>query len=173
MATSSQYGSFVPNTFVWDLQELQKVQSIDPKLRELLIRLYQNLNLVVLNLNIKDVGQYPRMEVVNGQLWFPNPANNSTTVATAQERQVLRKVLLFVGGLPNNGSQTIPHGITVTKNTSWTRIYATATTATGTGISLPNASTTITTTTSNVVISTTANLSSYVLTYIILEYIQT
>ena len=79
MANSTQYGAFVPNTFIWDVQQLQQVDLNSPEFKELLVRLYQNLGLMCDVLNIKDTGMYQVTELVNGQLFFSNPANNSST----------------------------------------------------------------------------------------------
>lgn len=172
MATSSQYGAYLPTSWVWDLQQLDQVKDIDPKLKELLVRLYQNLNLMALVLNVKETGQYALMEIVDGNLWFPNPNNNSSTAASADQRQELRKTFLFTGALPNIGTQNIAHGITVTANTTWTLIQGTATNPGVGGVSLNSSSATITVTTSNIVITTTVDLSAYTITYIVLQYLQ-
>ena len=172
MANSSQYGAFIETTFDLDVAQLQQVEVNSPEFKELLVRLYQKLNKMVNVINVKETGQYPLMETVNGQLWFPNPANNSSTVAIATQRQVLRKTFLFTGALPNSGVESIAHGITVTANTTWTLIQGTATNPGVGGVSLNSSSATITVTTSDIVITTTTNLSAYTVTYIVLEYIQ-
>jgi hypothetical protein len=172
MANSSQYGAFVPSNWIWDIQQLQDIKDVSPELKELLIRLYQNLNLMANVLNVKETGQYALMEIVDGNLWFPNPANNSSTAAGPAERQELKKTFLINGALPNIGVVTIPHGITVTANTTWTYIEGTATNPGVGGVSLNSSSATISTTTTNIVITTTVDLSAYTLTYIVLRYLQ-
>jgi len=173
MATSSQYGAFVPTNWIWDIQQLEDIDDISPELKELLVRLYQNLNLMANVLNVKITGQYALMETVDGALWFPNPANNSSTPTAPAERQELRKTFIIVGPLPNAGATTIPHGITVNAGTSWTFIQGTATKPSGDGVSLNSSSATISTTSNNIVITTTVDLSAYTLTYIVLSYLQT
>lgn len=117
MANSSQYGAFVPTNYIWDIQQLQET-NIDPQAKELLIRLYQNVNAIALVLNVKTTGQFPLMETVNGNLWFPNPNNNSTTAATASLRQELQQTYLITNVVP--GVRTVAHGITITKATTFT-----------------------------------------------------
>jgi|GEM_PF-1192462 len=126
MATSSQYGAFVQTTNIWgDMQRVESADVNSPEFKELIVRLYQNVNLIANVLNIKDTGQYPLMEVVCNQLYFPNPANSSSTPAYPAERQVLRKTFNVAGGAPV-GVTTIPHSITVTAATTFTRIYGVA-----------------------------------------------
>ena len=83
MANSTQYGAFVPNTFIWDVQQLQQVDLNSPEFKELLVRLYQNLNLMANVINVKETGMYPLEEFNTGNSWFPNPANNSSTDANS------------------------------------------------------------------------------------------
>jgi len=182
MATSNQYGSFVPTNFVWDIQQLQQIDVTSPEFKELLVRLYQNINLIALGLNIKDTGLYAiSNEVVNGQLWFPNPANTSSTAATPALRQVFRKLVNF-GALPDTATKSVPHGITcktTTGGTTFTRIYATASDTTNrVYIPIPYASPTlannieINVDATNVNITTGSNRSAFNVCYVILEYIQ-
>ena len=70
-------GSFVPSTNIWDVQQLYNIDVNSVAFRELLVRLYQNINLITNTLNTKDSGYYDLNPFVNGQLYFPDPANNS------------------------------------------------------------------------------------------------
>lgn len=126
MANSTQYGAYVSTTNVWDLQQIQTVDVNSQEFKELLVRLYQNINNICIVLNIKDTGMYPITEYVNGQLWFPNPANSSATTAAANpiQRQVLRKVINF--GAVGAGANAINHNIPVNAAYTFTRIYGTA-----------------------------------------------
>jgi hypothetical protein len=180
MATSSQYGSFVQTSFVWDIQQLQELDVTSPEFKELLVRLYQNLGLMALVLNTKDTGMYPTAETVNSQLYFPNPANTSATAAKPALRQVLRKVINYTTALPNTGTATIAHGITCTDATTFTRIYGVANDKTGHNyLPLPYASPTAANNIelkvdgTNVTIITGSNRTAFTVTYIILEYLQT
>src|ERR1700674_5791632 len=95
MATRGQFGAFVPTTNIWDVGQLQDVDINSPEFKELLIRLYQNLNLMALVINVKDTGYYVTNELVNGQLFFPNPNLNSTTTSTPAFRQAFRILVNF------------------------------------------------------------------------------
>lgn len=121
--STSSFGSFVPTTFIWEIQQIQSA-NIDPNLKDVLIRLYQNLNQVCIVLNTKDTGMYVEQEFINGQVYFPNPALNSTTALNPQMRQVFRKVINF-GALPNAAAKSVAHNI---QQPEWimTRMYATA-----------------------------------------------
>ena len=126
-------GAFVPTTNVWDVSQLYEIDVNSEAFKELLVRLYQNLNNISLVLNLKDTGYYLNQEFVNGQLYFPNTNLNSSTEQTSEFRQVWRLVINF-GALPDfTGSPTksVPHGLTITPGVTFTRIYATASNTTG------------------------------------------
>lgn len=119
MANPTDFGSFVPTTSGRNIPE--------------------TLNLMSLVLNTKDTGYYPLTEFINGQLWFPDPALSSSTATAPTYRQVYRKVI-NTGALPNTGTSSVAHGITITATTSFTRIYGAATDPSTTFIPLPYAS---------------------------------
>ena len=174
-------GSFLPTTSVWDVSEIYSTDVTSPAFKELLVRLYQNLNNMAVSVNTRDAGFYSNPEFVNGQLFFPSPALNSNTSTVARQRQVFRMVINF-GTLPNNATTTKAHGITVTPATSFTRIYGAATNPTSGAYSylpLPYSSTTdvahnieLFVDGTNVNIKTGANYSAYTISYVVLEYIK-
>jgi hypothetical protein len=179
MANSTQYGAFVPTNYVWDVQQLQSTNVNSPEFKELLVRLYQNINSIALVLNVKETGLYQVTELVNGQLYFSNPNNNSSTVANPNLRQVYRKVINYTTALPNTGTVTIPHNIVCTAATTFTRIYATASDTAGKNyIPLPYASPTLANNIelkvdgTNISIITGSNRSNFTQTYIVVEYLQ-
>lgn len=170
-------GAFIPTTNVWDVNEVYSA-GLDPKLTELLVRMYQNLNLMATNVNLKDVGYYVLQPFVNGQLYFPNPANSSASPAYPANRQVNRLVINF-GALPNAGTKSVPHGLPVNAAWTFTRIYGTATDPNAQFIPIPYASTTAVANNielwvdpTNVNVRTAANYSAYTITYIVLEWLQ-
>lgn len=125
MADPKNYGAFSPTTFIWDSQRLNEIDVTSQEFKELLIRLYQNLNLMANVLNIKDSALYFQEEFVCGQLYYEDPNLSSSTARSPEPRQVFRKVIAF-GALPNAGDKHAAHNITVTASTIFTRIYATA-----------------------------------------------
>lgn len=179
MANSTQYGASVETNFIWDVQQLQNVDVTSPEFKELLVRLYQNLGKMATVLNVKDTGLYQVTELVNGQLYFSNPAYNSSTAINPALRQVYRKVINYTTPLPNAGTVAIPHGITCTASTTFTRIYGTANDTTGFNyIPLPYASPTLINNIelkvdgTNVTIITGSNRTNFTITYLIVEYMQ-
>ena len=177
-STSSvaNFGSFVPTTNIWEVQQLLDTD-VDPKLKELLVRLYQNVNNISISLNTRDAGYYVNQEFINGQIFFPNPALDSTTPQTPTMRQVFRLVINF-GALPNATTKSVAHGITITSGFSFTRIYATATNPSTSFIPIPFSSPTlnqnikITVDATNVNITTAIDYTAYTICYVILEFIK-
>ena len=173
-------GLFVQSTSVWDVQQIESTDVKSPEFKELLVRLYQNINNIVLSLNIKDSGYYTLTPFVNGQLFFPNPALNSTTSPGPSFRQVQRLVINF-GALPNATSKSVAHGLTFNANTTFTRIYATATKSDQTSfLPIPYASASavnknieLSITDTNAIITTATNYSAYTVCYVVIEYLQT
>ena len=174
-AAQANPGMFVPTTNVWDPSEIFSVDINQPEFKELLVRLYQNLNTISLALNLKDTGYYVQEEFVNGQAFFPNPTLSSTTATNPVHRQVFRKVVNF-GALPNNALKSVAHGLTITNTFTFTRIYATASDTTGSNyIPIPYVGTgqiEMFVDGTNVNIRTTSNRTAFTVTYAILEYIK-
>jgi len=68
-------GSFVPTTNIWDPSEIYETNVNSDDFKELLVRLYQNLNLMANVLNSKDTGYYFNQEFATSNLYF-NPASS-------------------------------------------------------------------------------------------------
>lgn len=176
--SQANFGSFVPSTFIWQMQEAQSLQ-IDPGLKQLLVKLYQNLNLMQISLNQREFANYSLTEVLNGQTYFPVPGLNSLSSIQPEDRQVFRTTINF-GPLPNTTTITVPHDIDIDSGYSFTRIYGAATNSNQTSfIPLPYASCTdvahnveLKVTDTNVFITSGADYSDYINTYIVLEYIK-
>jgi hypothetical protein len=173
----SNLGSFVPTSFSWEIAQLQETD-LDPKLKSLMIRLYQNLNVMSLVLNQKDTGYYVQQEFVNGQQFFPDPNLNLSSSATPIFRQVYRTVINF-GALPNTATKSIPHTIDINSNFSLTRLYAAATDPSALKfIPIPYASPTaadnieINMDTTNINIITGKDQTAYTTCYVVIEYIK-
>lgn len=179
MAVHNNVGSFLATTNVWDVTEVNALEKESPALKELLIRLYQNLNQSSININLKDTGYYTTSEFVNGQSFFPNPGLTSASSTTPTMRQVYRCVINF-GALPNTTTKSVPHHLTFNPGFSMTRLYGSASKSDATSfIPLPYASTTavannieLSVTGTNVVIKTGIDYSAYTTTYVVLEYLK-
>jgi hypothetical protein len=173
-------GSFVATTYLLDPAEIQQADIPGTALKEILVRLYQSFNSTSLSMNTRDAGYYVQEEFVCGQIYYPNPANTSTTgtrPAGAEFRQVFRKVIDF-GALPNNATKSVAHGIMITSGFSFTRIYATATNPSTAFIPIPFASSTagdiisLDVYATNVNITTASDKTAFTITYVVLEYIK-
>lgn len=173
--SQSNIGLFIPTTNVWDIQNLEDPKDISPALKELLIRLYQNINYISVALNLKDSGYYVQQEFLTGQLFFPNFVNDNTS---NNGRQAFRMVVNF-GALPNNGTLSVAHGINVQNSFIFTRMYGCASNQTTTTyLPIPYSSATTAkiiemyVDATNVYITTSSDLSSYTQTLVILEYVK-
>ena len=178
MANPQNVGSFVPTTQVWDVSEIYNTDVASPAFKELLVRLYQNLNLMALALNTKDTGIYPTSEFINSQVWFPDPTLTSASSTTPTFRQVFRKVINF-GALPNTATKTVAHNLTMTATTTLTRLYGAATDPVNLRyIPLPYASPVLANNielscdNTNVSVTTGSNRTAFSVCYIVIEYIK-
>ena len=173
-------GLLVPTNYTWAIEQIDNAE-IDEKLKELfrqlLVRLYQDVNIIQVNLNAKDTGQYLLTPFLCGQQFFPNPLLNSSTSTNADGRTVFREVVNF-GGLPNAGAKAVPHNIYLNKGFTFTRIYGAASDTTGLNyIPLPYASPTLVNNIelnvdgTNINIITGSNRTNFGTCYVVLEYI--
>ena len=181
-AQISNVGSFVPTTNVWETQQLYDVDINSEEFKELLVRLYQNINNIAIALNTKDTGYYSTIEFLNGQLFFPNPALSTSTTQGNTYRQVFRTTVNF-GALPNTGTKSVAHNIDIAPlvptNFTFTRIYGAANKPDQSSfIPLPYSSATLdnnielSVTATDVVITTAADYSAYTTSYIVVEYLK-
>ena len=112
-------GSYVPTTFIYDVAQLHAVNVNSPEFKELLVRLYQTLNQVVLSLNLKDTGYYMNQEYLTSQVYF-NPVSN----LPKDYRQIFRTTY-NIGPL-GAGLTNTAHGLPITTTWQFTRIYGVA-----------------------------------------------
>lgn len=126
------YGSYVPTTNIWDVGQLYDVDVNSEEFKELLVRLYQNLNLIATVLNTKATGYYINQQFVSGKLFF-NPA-----AASPNDPSQLRPgyIISINTGALGAGITTVNHNIPVTNTYKWMFIYGAATN-TGTLVGYP------------------------------------
>ena len=189
MAQQETNGLFIPTSQVWDIQELYDKKGMSEDVRELFIRLYEELNKIALAINMKDSGMYTTTEFVSGQTFFSNPSYSSATSETAVQRSVYRKVINF-GALPvriapaTSANISIAHGIPgINSGIQFTRIYGCSSNKTNTTYipipySWPNdpkENIAVFASTANVTIVTgdTNTWANYNDTVVILEYLKT
>lgn len=179
MALPNPTGSFAPTTFVLDVAQIDQIDVNSAEFKELLVRLYQNLNRICLVLNTKSGGYYSVFPFVTGNIYFPNVAGTgiAASLSSSEFRPSTRIVINF-GALPNNTTKSVAHGLSVTSNTTWVVIYGTATDPNGLiGIPIPYASATtadiveLYVDATNVNVITNGNLTNYTTTIIVLEFL--
>lgn len=171
----STQGYFIPSSNIWDVSQLYDTNVNDPAFKELLVRLYQNVNNISQLLNIKDTGVYVTSDIVNGQTFFPNPTSDPNAGSTLTNRQVHRLVI-NVGAI-GAGTTSVAHGLTIAPTWTFTRIYGAASFYSSTPTSsryypLPTTSLTLYADGTNVNITNSTGI-SFTSCYVILEYLQT
>lgn len=124
-------GSYVPTTNVWDIARLYEVEVSSPEFKELLVRLYQNVNNIAIVLNTKVTGYYIEQEFVSGKLFY-NP--NADPNDPLQLRPGFLKTTNT--GPLGAGVTAVNHNIAVTATFQWMFIYGAAT-DTGTLVGYP------------------------------------
>lgn len=171
-------GAFVPTTQAWDPALSLRDKPSPEQLRELLVRLYQNINNISVVLNLKTTGYYPLDEFVTGELWYPDPSTITGSSQSNVYRQIYIKVIPF-GTLPNNTSASVAHGISFGTKYTLVQAYATANnTARTSMIPIPYASPTLANnislevTNTDVVITTGTNRTAYTTTNVVLKFIK-
>lgn len=109
-------GLYVPTTNVWDVSEIYQIDINSDQFKELLVRLYQNVNDISLALNNKESAFYYLEEFVTGQQYF-NPASNDPLLYRNGFRRTVNT--------PNVGAgvNTFAHGITIGSTYSFVHIY--------------------------------------------------
>jgi hypothetical protein len=122
-------GSFVPTTNVWDVSRLYDIEVTSPEFKELLVRLYQNVNNIALVLNTKVTGYYINEEFVSGKLFF-NPASNDPAALRPGFIKTINT------GALGAGVTAVNHNIAVTNTFHWMFISGAATN-TGTLVGYP------------------------------------
>lgn len=117
---------------------------------------------IIQAVNDKEISYYVLTETLTGQKYF-EPDNNN------RFRQIYRKVVDF-GALPNTATKSIPHGIDTTPTTQFTAIYGVANELGADAIPISNLEVHVTPT--EIAITTSSDLSDYLNTTVVLEYIK-
>ena len=108
-------------------------------------------------------------ETVTGQAWF--------TAGDANKFRYGSRTVIDFGALPNTATKSTAHGINVTANTRFTRIYGVANDPSTSFIPLPFVDTAgnsieLNVDATNVNVITPADYTAYTDTYIVLEYVE-
>jgi hypothetical protein len=164
-------GAYSPTSEVFDPAFVERLNVTAPEFKEFLNKLARVINDMNLLLNQKDTALYPLQEFVNSQLFFPDPTLTSSSSRRPVQRNVFRKVINF-GTLPNNGTTSVAHGLTIDSNWSFTRMYGCSTNPNTAFVPIPNQDIKLSADTTNVTITTTAAYAGYTVTYVVLEFIK-
>jgi hypothetical protein len=113
-------GSFVASTSVWDVTQIGSTDVKSPEFKELLVRLYQNVNNIVIALNMKETGMYLQEEFATSAVFFDPTTMNSQLNLRAEFRK-----LINIGAL-GAGVTTVAHGLTIGSTWIFTDIYGAA-----------------------------------------------
>jgi len=178
MGVGTEVGAFLPTTDVFDRGIIDSIDVNSEDFKDFIVRLYQTTNNIANAVNIRDAGYYVESEFVNGQRWFQNKNLTSKTAQTPEHRQVFRKVIDF-GALLDTAAKNIAHGLTMTDDYTFTRIYGTASDTTGhTYIPIPYASPVLANSIEIsldldfVWITTGSDRTPYDVCYVVIEYIK-
>lgn len=169
-------GAFVPETDIFDTQQIYDLDVNSREFKEFLVRLRQSMNDMALVLNIKNSGIYYPQEFVTGQIFFPNPELNSTTSQSPAPRPVFRQVVI-TGALPAT-TKSVPHNIDFSDGFQLVDIYGGADAPGVDSIRLPYASPTandsvsVKITPTNVVLTTGVSKVAYTRSRVIIEYLK-
>lgn len=128
MARINDKGTFVPTTQSFDRSLIAQL-SIDPTLKDFLIRLSDTTNNIASALNTKITSINIEDEILTGAQWYKDPSLSSLTSQDPQYRGEYSKIILF-GALPDGTASTtksVAHGITFDATTTFVEIKGTAT----------------------------------------------
>lgn len=165
-------GLYIPTTQIWDPSVLEEIDVNSAQFKEVLIRMYQNLNLMATTVNLKESGYYQTQEFMTGQLFF-----NPTSIEVENQRPSFRQVIDF-GALPDTATKPVPHNLNLGSFITATRVYGAATLPAPIElIPIPYASTIgdnieIWIDANNVNIATNSNWSAYTKTIVVIEYLK-
>jgi hypothetical protein len=163
-------GSFVPTTNVWDVAEIYELKDVSEDFRELLVRLYQNLNLMSEVLNTKDSAYYITDQFISSQLYF-NPTSTNQQDLRPGYREVVNT------GALGAGVTTVAHNLPFVAGWQFFFINGAATdSGTVTAVPLPFAGSAgnniqVTVTSTSVVINNQSGL-TFDSSAVILEYVK-
>lgn len=177
MPNIPQQGTYIPTTQSWDIQDITNLRSVDPQLKEVLLKLYRNLNSMSLALNYKQSGMFLLGEALTGGLLYFNASNKN--VGESQTTRNIFCTTVNFGALPNNTSKSVAHNIEITTGYQCVGIYGGATnTARTSFISLPFSSATLNENikveadATNIVVTTAIDYSDYIESTIFIYYVK-
>lgn len=165
--TQTNQGMFVPTSVIYDAQRVLEADVNSKDFKQLIVRLYQTVNILSLAINAREVGSYPTQEFVIGNLYY-NPSSS----AISDLRPIFRTTVntgAIVGAI-NPGK---PHGLTPTDGWQFVRIYGVACkTSTQEYWPMPNSDITVSLDATNIVITNFSGV-LFDVSSVVLEYSKT
>lgn len=116
---STNQGMFVPTNIIYDAQRVLETDVNSKDFRQLLVRLYQTVNIISLAINAREIGYYPNEEFVVGNLYY-----NPSSAAISDFRPIFRKTVNTGGIVGALNSKA--HGLTIDTTWQFVRIYGVA-----------------------------------------------
>lgn len=113
-------GSLIPTTNIWDVSQVYDLKGESDQMKELLVRLYQNLNLMANVVNSKETGFYFNQEVMTSAV-YSSPSSNQQSAL----RSEFAKTILG-GTLAPGPAAPVPHGLTINTQFKLVDIYGAA-----------------------------------------------
>lgn len=113
---NNNQGMLVPTSIIYDAQRLQETDVNSKDFKQLLVRLYQSINIISLAINKREVGMYPLEEFVIGNLYY-----NPSSAAISDFRPIFRTT--YNTGALGAGVTNIPHGFPTPIPDSWQFVH--------------------------------------------------
>lgn len=105
-------GLYIQQTPIFDVQALQEVEVTSPEFKELLVRLYQQINNISSAVNLKATGLKLNEEYRNSNNYFPTEQRGNYAPNQLEYRPVFQMVVDF-GALPNAATKSVAHNIPI------------------------------------------------------------
>lgn len=134
--------------------------------KELTRNIFRKVNDLVYIINTKDTAIYTDEEFFTSQQWYVEKDQG-------EQQMIYRKCIIYNGALPNAGIINIPHGILLTDDWDFVKIYGISQSpGTHFWVTIPTPEIAIFVNLTDIRISTTADYTPFTRTKIILEYIK-
>lgn len=171
-------GPSLRTTSLINVQEIYRITQDNPGMRDIMLKIYQDLSDILKVLNMKTTGIYWLQESQNNNVYFSNPALSSSSASLPALRNVFSKTF-DTGQLPNATTLTIAHNIPFNDAYTMVDYFGSATDSSGLNyICLPYSSPTSTdcievrVDATNIYITTGSNRSNFDRSQIVLEYLK-
>ena len=128
-------------------------------------------------INVREIGWFLDDELLSGKQFIPSLNSSAGASASGNFRSVLRKVI-DCGTLPNTGTKTVPHGISIDGNFTLIQLYGSSTDPIGLlSFGLGNAAAApnqvqLFLTATDIILVTGSDRTNFTRTYVVIEYLK-